>query len=218
MAIMARVTFLSLCFVASDLIAEGSAIAPQVSELSRQKSFSSIIQQSRQESEIASPGVAGKRVGSGFKILKSPSASGLHKLCSDIDVNGSTLDAGDPRQPEPTLLDLHSGEHVENVQDPCEQQSPKHPDAHRPEAACLPKNLLKPLIKVCESQLPAPVVLRCSYNSWAPSQMRRSLSQSRRAPFSRPPTVRRHRRSGLPRRDAGSVGCPRFSSSTGTAA
>ena len=167
MAIMARVTFFSLCFVASDIIAEGSAIAPQVSELSRQKSFSSIIQQSRQESEIALPGVAGKRVGSGFKILKSPSASGLHKLCSDIDVNGSTLDAGDPRQPEPTLLDLHSGEHVENVQDPCEQQSPKHPDAHRPEAACLPKNLLKPLIKVCESQLPAPVVLRCSYNSWA---------------------------------------------------
>jgi hypothetical protein len=159
----ARFSLFSLCFVTTDFVARGSTIVQQSPHASVQSSSLSSLVDKIQASgkDPLLSGLATNRVGSGFKILKSPSASGLHQLCADFDLNASAsveaaedaadepCDAVDAPQPCGFSHDSEALPCAGNADVSAPRRSTQRPpclDAADP--ACIPVDLARPLKQV----------------------------------------------------------------------
>ena len=111
--------------------------------------------------------VGGTRMGSGFKIEKSPSASGLHKLCCDFESNNSSrADASEYH--ETTIREnnqikfLDSAANFEFPRKIAEDVALRDP-SDATTAACIPLDLVRPLLKVCLPPLMRPCSVFISF-------------------------------------------------------
>jgi hypothetical protein len=155
--------FILWCLVINPFVS-GSIVTPEV-RLNFQKADSSQspTAESRDtdaDQKISFP-VGGARVGSGFKILKSPSASGLHKLCGHIEEN-----------PSSTVADIYESHQETDAEEKFETSradsaakfefprkrvedlglreatGSKRLDATDTHTACIPTELFRPLLQV----------------------------------------------------------------------
>jgi len=156
-ALTARFSLFSLCFVTTDFVARGSTVVQQSQHTSIQSaSLSSLVDKIQASgSDPIVSGLATNRVGSGFKILKSPSASGLHQLCADFDLNISASTEASEHSAEPGNAPHAAGSETQPSRS--DGSADAHPSgsalsgADRPpcldaaDPACIPVDLARPL-------------------------------------------------------------------------